>query len=84
MNNNKYIEMTSDEFTAYNPKEEPEFELYREEAEYRSWCEEMKLDSRDENSREWYQEIKENRGDGFWGSLDENERLGWEDNMNKC
>lgn len=72
--------MSEEAFQAYRPKSEDEDEDYREEAKYRDWCEEMECDPMDSESRDEYKQQQE--GDS-WDDMDENDRDGWTDNMNK-
>lgn len=50
-----------------------------EEDEYRDKCEEMGWDPMDPESRDHYKEL----GGDSWDDMDENDRDGWTDNMNK-
>lgn len=72
--------MTDADLRAFSPESDDEDGDYREEVEYREWCEKMKCDPMDSESRDQYKEQQE--GDS-WDDMDENDRDGWTDNMNK-
>lgn len=65
--------------------EEYEKKLLSEEqrADFLDYCKHNNLDPRDEDSIEEYKEILAETGDDWWDSLDEDDRDGWTDNMNK-
>jgi len=83
MNEQNFRRMTPDEFKAFSPSSHEEAVAYEKEAEFREWCEEREEDPMIPESRESYDEEQEELGDKFWDNLDENDRAGWEDNMNK-
>lgn len=65
---------------AYQPKSQDEFEGLQKEKDYRQWCQENGDDYEDDQMRECYREAT---GETFWEDLDEDDRDGWEHNMNK-
>ncbi len=75
--------MSPDEFRAFNPRTEDEALAHEEESKFRDWCEQNEEDPQNDGARDNYNEQQEETGDKFWNNLDENDRAGWEDNMNK-
>ena len=75
--------MSAEEFKAFRPRTDEEEAARNAEGEFREWCEENGEDPQDESAHDTYKEILEETGDKFWDNLDENDRAGWEDNMNK-
>lgn len=71
--------ISTEELKRVKPKTEEEQELLDEEDEYRSWCFDMDVDPLDPESRAMYKE----QGADTWDDMDENDRDGWTDNMNK-
>jgi hypothetical protein len=51
--------------------------------EFLDYCKENGLDPADEESMEEYKEVMAETGDAWWDSLDDDDRDGWTDNMNK-
>jgi hypothetical protein len=72
-----------EEFKAFRPRNEDEAMAYEEESKFRGWCEENEEDPLNPDARDNYNEIQEELGDKGWANMDENDRAGWEDNMNK-
>jgi len=79
----RFFKMSQAAFAAYSPKNELEMEEYQEEARFREWCKEHGEDPEAEESRESYEEEETNHGDAAWNDMDDDERQGWEHNMNK-
>ena len=51
--------------------------------EYLEYCTDLEMDPEDESSWEMWKEMKEELGDSAWETMDDDEREGWIDNMNK-
>lgn len=51
--------------------------------EFLDYCKENGLDPADEESMEEYKEVMVETGDAWWDNLDDDDRDGWTDNMNK-
>ena len=51
--------------------------------EYLEYCNDMEMNPEDEDSWEMWKEVQAELGDSAWGSMDEDDREGWNDNMNK-
>jgi len=83
MSTPNFSNMSPEAFNAYHPRTEEEAAAHEEESKFRDWCEEHEEDPQDEGARDTYNEIQEETGDKFWDGLDENDRAGLEDNMNK-
>lgn len=83
MSTPNFRNMTPEQFKAYNPRTEEDVMAYAEESKFREWCEENEEDPQDDNARDGYTEMQEETGDKAWDNMDENDRAGWEDNMNK-
>ena len=82
MNRRKFTEMSAAEFAAYKPKSEEDSLAYEKEADFRVLCAENDMDPTDSNVREHEEEI-ERENNGFWDDMDDDEREGWTDNMNR-
>lgn len=76
----KFQKLSDAELLAYSPSSDAEFEDYQAEAGFREWCKENEEDPSTGEAREAYEE--ESNSDG-WDDMDEDEKAGWEDNMNK-
>lgn len=80
-----FLNMSDEELNSYSPKSEDDEYDRDKEAEYRDWCagEDAGLDPMDPDSRHRYEEVCAEEGTAAWDGMDENDRDGWTDNMNK-
>ena len=83
MSQPNFRNMSPSEFQAFCPQNQDEAEAHEAESEFREWCVENEQDPQDDGARDNYKEQQAETGDAFWNGLDENDRAGWEDNMNK-
>ncbi len=78
---------TSDEETSdtdMDPDEDEKREaLARQREEFLEFCKENELDPDDDDSMEMHKEVLAESGDAWWDGLDDDNRDGWTDNMNK-
>jgi hypothetical protein len=79
----KFSKMSSSELEAYQSRTQDECEALTAELDFRSWCKENDEHPENEDSREHYQIVQRESGQGFWDDLDEDEREGWEHNMTR-
>jgi hypothetical protein len=79
----KFGKMSSTELEAYQPRSQDECEALVAEKDFREWCKENDEDPENEDSRENYQIVQRESGQGFWEDLDDDEREGWEHNMTR-
>lgn len=79
----KFQKMSQEAFETCSPKHEREMDDYREEARFREWCKANSMDPEAEESRECFLEADANQGNSAWEDMDDDEREGWEHNMNK-
>lgn len=75
--------MSDEEFNGLCLRSEAEEVARDTEFLFREWCKENEEDPLDENARQTYDELQEESGDKFWDGLSQDERAGWQDNMNK-
>ena len=75
-----FRKMSDAQLTEYQCKDEDEAEARSKEQSFRDWCKEHGIDSDEDGSREHFREAT---GVTFWDDLDEDEREGWNDNINK-
>ena len=80
-----FDKMDEKAFKKFQPNSDLEYELREKESEFRDWCREQgeDLDPTDPDVRARYKEICAELGDAFWDSLDDDDRDGWTDNMNR-
>lgn len=74
--------MSEEKLESFLPGSDEEDYAYRKEVKYRKWCVRMDCDPMEPDSRYAYEEVLEEI-EGFWNGLDDNDRAGWTDNMNK-
>lgn len=79
----KFGKMSSTELEAYRPRSQDQCDALAAEKDFREWCKENEEDPENEDSREHYQIVQRESGQGFWDDLDDDERAGWEHNMLK-
>ena len=83
MSTSKFHDMSDEEVNGFRPRSEAEEVAREAESLFREWCKENEEDPLDENARQSYGEMQEESGDKFWDGLSQDDRAGWEDNMNK-
>jgi len=81
MSSRKFQKMSDAELAAYNWQDEDEAEVITREKDFRQWCRENDIDPDEDGSREHYKEATD--PSAFWDNLDDDDREGWEHNMNK-
>ena len=80
---NRFRKMGAAEFAAYRPRNEAEAEAHEKESRYRDWCGERGLEPESDEAREGFAEEEAEQGDAAWDAMNDDDRIGYEDNMNK-
>ena len=75
-----FLKMSDAELASYTCQSQEEAEALSKEQDFREWCKENEIDPDEQGSREHYREAT---GESFWEDLDDDDRNGWEHNMNK-
>ena len=78
-----FRKMSPAEFKAFKPRSEEEAWEYEKEDKFRQWCKLYEEDPANEESRENYDISERESGDAAWDDMDEDDKAGWIDNMNK-
>lgn len=67
-----------------NPEDHEEKEArQRQREDFLEYCKDNELDPEEDGSMDEYKEVMAETGDAWWDNLDEDDRDGWTDNMNK-